>query len=115
MCARIQMTALKKWPRKRPNLVIRFPIFMMRVRRWQRRTDAACTPDFFLYNRERTLVYRGQFDGSRPGNSEPVTGVDLRRATDALLQDAPVLAEQRPSMGCNIKWKSGEEPDYFAA
>ena len=76
---------------------------------------AACTPDFFLYNRERTLVYRGQFDGSRPGNSEPVTGVDLRCATDVLLQDAPVLTEQRPSMGCNIKWKSGEEPDYFAA
>ena len=76
---------------------------------------AACTPDFFLYNRERTLVYRGQFDGSRPGNSEPVTGADLRCATDALLQDAPVLAEQRPSMGCNIKWKSGEEPDYFTA
>ena len=76
---------------------------------------AACTPDFFLYNRERTLAYRGQFDGSRPGSSEPVTGADLRRATDALLQDAPVLAEQWPSMGCNIKWKSGEEPDYFAA
>jgi peroxiredoxin len=75
---------------------------------------AACTPDFFLYNHERSLVYRGQFDGSRPGNSELVTGKDLRRATDALLQGAPVLAEQQPSMGCNIKWKSGEEPDYFA-
>ncbi len=60
-------------------------------------------------------MYRGQFDGSRPGNSEPVTGEDLRRAADALLQGEPILAEQQPSMGCNIKWKSGEEPDYFPA
>jgi peroxiredoxin len=76
---------------------------------------AACTPDFFLYNHERTLVYRGQFDGSRPANGKPVTGEDLRRATDALLEGAPMPAEQHPSMGCNIKWKSGEEPDYFAS
>jgi peroxiredoxin len=75
---------------------------------------ATCTPDFFLYNHERVLVYRGQYDGSRPGNGEPVTGRDLRRATDALLRGDPILAEQRPSVGCNIKWRSGEEPDYFS-
>ena len=69
---------------------------------------AACTPDFFLYNHNRLLVYRGQFDGSRPGNNIPVTGTDLRRAIDALLNDEPVNPDQRPSIGCNIKWKTTE-------
>ncbi len=76
---------------------------------------AACTPDFFLFDRERRLAYRGQMDGSRPGNGVPVTGEDLRRALDALLEGRPVPAEQRPSLGCNIKWKPGNEPAYFAA
>lgn len=75
---------------------------------------AACTPDFFLLNRERRLVYRGQLDSSRPGNTVPVTGQDLRLALDALLAGQPVSEEQRPSMGCNIKWKPGNAPGYFS-
>jgi peroxiredoxin len=76
---------------------------------------AACTPDFFLYGRDRRLVYRGQFDDSRPSNDRPVTGSDLRAAVDAVLASRPVSAEQRPSIGCNIKWKPGAAPEYFAA
>lgn len=68
---------------------------------------AACTPDLFLFDGGRRLVYRGQFDGSRPGNAEPVTGVDLRAAVDAVLAGREVPADQRPSTGCNIKWKLG--------
>lgn len=74
---------------------------------------AACTPDFFLYDANRQLVYRGQLDDSRPGNGKPVTGRDLRAAMDSVLGDKPVPADQRPSMGCNIKWKKGNEPPYF--
>jgi peroxiredoxin len=76
---------------------------------------AACTPDFFLYDRDRRLVYRGQFDDSRPSNGRPVTGSDLRAAVDAVLAGRPVSTEQKPSIGCNIKWKRGAAPDYFAA
>ncbi|MEM9568808.1 MAG: thioredoxin family protein, partial [Cyanobacteria bacterium P01_E01_bin.34] len=68
---------------------------------------AACTPDFFLFGRDRRLVYRGQLDDSRPGNGKPVTGADLRAAMDAVLVATPVSAEQLPSIGCNIKWKPG--------
>lgn len=68
--------------------------------------QAACTPDFFLFDADRKLVYRGQYDSSRPGNGVPVTGEDLRAAIDALLAGKPVPAEQRPSLGCNIKWKA---------
>jgi len=74
---------------------------------------AACTPDFFLFDEGRALVYRGQFDGSRPGNDVPVTGEDLRAATDAVLAGNPLPGDQRPSIGCNIKWKPGSEPEYF--
>jgi peroxiredoxin len=74
---------------------------------------AACTPDFFLFDGSQKLVYRGQFDDSRPRNDEPVTGADLRAAIEALLSGNPIPAEQKPSMGCNIKWKGGNEPDYF--
>ena len=74
---------------------------------------AACTPDFFLYDKERSLVYRGQYDSSRPKNSIPVTGEDLRDATENLIKGEKITAEQSPSMGCNIKWKNGAEPDYF--
>lgn len=69
---------------------------------------AACTPDFFLFGGGHKLEYRGQFDGSRPGNEQPIDGSDLRRALDAILQGEPVPAEQRPSVGCNIKWKTRE-------
>jgi peroxiredoxin len=71
---------------------------------------AACTPDFFLYNADRRLVYRGQFDGSRPGNDLPVDGRDLRAAIDATLAGESPSAEQLPSIGCNIKWKPGNAP-----
>jgi len=74
---------------------------------------AACTPDFFLFDKSRKLVYRGQLDDSRPGNGIPVTGKDLRMALDAVLTSKPVATEQKPSLGCNIKWKPGNEPDYF--
>ena len=78
---------------------------------------AACTPDFFLFDAVipgdgRRLVYRGQLDASRPGNGLPVTGADLRAAVDAVLMGQPVAEDQRPSLGCNIKWKPGNEPDY---
>lgn len=76
---------------------------------------AACTPDFFLFDGDRELVYRGRFDASRPGNDEPVTGEDLRAAVDALLEGRPVPEDQIPSAGCNIKWKPGNQPDYFGA
>jgi peroxiredoxin len=76
---------------------------------------AACTPDFFLFDGDRKLAYRGQLDASRPGNDVPVTGADLRAAIDALLAGHPVPTEQRPSLGCNIKWKPGNEPAYFAS
>ena len=74
---------------------------------------AACTPDLFLFDSKKRLVYRGQFDGSRPSNGVPVTGQDLRRAADAVLAGQPVPSEQRPSIGCNIKWKPGNAPSYF--
>ena len=74
---------------------------------------AACTPDFFLFDAARRLVYRGQMDGSRKSNDVPVTGVDLRKALDAVLSGRPVDDVQRPSLGCNIKWKPGNEPAYY--
>lgn len=74
---------------------------------------AACTPDIFLFDRQKKLVYRGQFDDSRPGNGLPVTGKDLRAACEAVLNGQPVPAQQKPSIGCNIKWKAGSAPEYF--
>jgi peroxiredoxin len=74
---------------------------------------AACTPDIYLFDSEQRLVYRGQFDSSRPGNNPSPTGKDLRAAIDAVLAGKPVSADQKPSIGCNIKWKPGNEPDYF--
>jgi len=73
---------------------------------------AACTPDLYVFDGKQRLVYRGQFDDSRPGNSLPVTGRDLRAALEAVLAGKPVPTEQQPSIGCNIKWKPGHEPDY---
>jgi len=74
---------------------------------------AACTPDFFLFDGARNLVYRGQLDDSRPGNGQPVTGEDLRSAIEALLNQQPIDPDQKPSIGCNIKWKPGNAPPYF--
>ncbi|MDZ8067411.1 MAG: thioredoxin family protein [Nostoc sp. DedQUE08] len=74
---------------------------------------AACTPDFFVFDEQRQLVYRGQLDDSRPSNGKPVTGADLRAAIEAVLAGKPVTSEQKPSVGCNIKWKPGNQPSYF--
>lgn len=74
---------------------------------------AACTPDFFLFDRDHCLVYRGQLDDSRPKNGLPLTGKDLRAALDAVLSGEPVAELQKPSIGCNIKWAAGHEPEYF--
>ncbi len=74
---------------------------------------AACTPDFFLFDASRRLAYRGQYDASRPSLDLPVTGEDLRAALDAVLTGAPPPSEQVPSVGCNIKWRAGEEPEWF--
>ena len=90
-----------------------FPYLFDETQEVAKAYGAACTPDFFLFDRERRLFYRGQMDGSRPGNGVPVTGGDLRAALDAVLQGRPAPEVQRPSLGCNIKWKPGNEPSYF--
>ncbi|MGD8698129.1 MAG: thioredoxin family protein [Gemmatimonadales bacterium] len=89
-----------------------FPFLYDETQAIAKRYRAACTPDFFLFDADRKLVYRGQLDDSRPGNGIPVTGVDLRGAIDAVLAGRPVAADQKPSLGCNIKWAPGNEPDY---
>jgi peroxiredoxin len=89
-----------------------FPYLYDESQQVARAYQAVCTPDFFLYDRARHLAYRGQFDGSRPGNKVPVTGSDLRAACDALLRGRPLSAEQTASVGCSIKWKAGQEPDW---
>lgn len=90
-----------------------FPYLYDQTQQVARAYRAACTPDFFLFDGRRKLLYRGQMDDSRPGNGIPVTGADLRVALDAVLKNKKPPAEQKPSMGCNIKWKKGNEPDYF--
>jgi peroxiredoxin len=90
-----------------------FPYLYDESQQVARAFRAACTPDLFLFDREGLLVYRGQFDGSRPGTAAPVTGADLRTAADAVLAGRAVADTQRPSAGCNIKWKPGNAPDYF--
>ena len=90
-----------------------FPYLVDETQETAKAFRAACTPDFFLFDGERKLVYRGQFDDSRPGNGIPVTGKDLRGAVDSLLAGDPIPEEQKSSIGCNIKWKKGNEPDYF--
>ena len=90
-----------------------FPLCYDESQQTAKAYTAACTPDFFLFDATRRLVYRGQLDASRPGNGIPVTGKDLRAALDAVLAGAPVNPTQQPSMGCNIKWKPGNEPPYY--
>lgn len=90
-----------------------FPYLMDESQSVAKAYRAACTPEFYLFDRDRKLYYRGRLDGSTPGSNVPTTGEDLRRALDALLAGKPALKEQLPSMGCNIKWKPGNEPDYF--
>ena len=91
-----------------------FPFLFDETQQVARAFKAACTPDFFVFGDDGALAYRGQVDPSRPGNSVPVTGADLRAALDAVLAGEPVPEPQIPSLGCNIKWRPGNEPDYFA-
>lgn len=95
------------------ELAVEFPICYDESQEIAKAYQAACTPDFFLYDESRRLVYRGQLDGSRPKNNIPVTGADLRAAMDALLTGRPIPDPQRPSLGCNIKWRPGNEPAYY--
>jgi peroxiredoxin len=90
-----------------------FPYLVDESQQTAKAYRAACTPDFYLFDADQKLVYRGQLDGSRPGNNLPVTGADLRAALDAVLAGRPVAKDQRPSIGCNIKWRAGNEPEYF--
>jgi len=92
----------------------RFPYLYDESQEVAKAYTAMCTPDFFLFGRDRTLVYRGRFDEARPNTIGKVTGTDLRLAIDAMLNDEPVSEEQFPSMGCSIKWKPGNEPGYFS-
>ena len=111
---------VKKYPQDSPprlkemaeELGLTFPYCYDESQQVAKAFTAACTPDFFLFDGQRKLVYRGQLDDSRPGNGKPVTGLDLRRALDAVLEGKPVPVVQKPSAGCNIKWKTGNEPDY---
>lgn len=89
-----------------------FPYLFDKDQSVAKKYTAACTPDFFLFDQDRELVYRGQLDDSRPGNNIPVTGEDLRVAINALLNDQSVSKDQKPSSGCNIKWKPGNQPQY---
>ena len=90
----------------------RFPYLLDASQDVAKAYRAACTPDFFLFDSNRTLVYRGQLDDSRPSNNAPVDGRDLRAALNATLSGEPISDQQKPSIGCNIKWKVGNEPDY---
>lgn len=117
----ISSNDVKNYPQDAPprlkemaeELALTFPYCYDESQQVAKALTAACTPDFFLFNEERKLVYRGQLDDSRPGNGKPVTGRDLRTALDAVLDGKPVPTVQRPSAGCNIKWKAGNEPDYW--
>jgi peroxiredoxin len=98
--------------REARNAGFTFPYLYDESQATARAYEAICTPDFFLFDRARRLVYRGRFDASRPGSGTPVTGADLRAAADAVLANVAVAAEQQPSMGCSIKWKPGNAPAY---
>ncbi|MFX0209613.1 MAG: thioredoxin family protein [Candidatus Hodarchaeota archaeon] len=93
----------------------KFPFLFDATQEVAKAYSAACTPDFFLFDQETKLYYRGQLDDSRPENGIPLTGKDLRYAMDALLEDASPPEDQRPSLGCNIKWTPGNEPHYFSS
>ncbi|MBW4607645.1 MAG: thioredoxin family protein [Hassallia sp. WJT32-NPBG1] len=95
------------------ELGFNFPLCYDETQETAKAYTAACTPDFFIFDAERKLVYRGQLDDSRPSNGKPVTGADLRAAIEGVLAGKPVVGEQKPSIGCNIKWKPGNEPNYF--
>ena len=110
-----------QYPADRPEKMLeeakrfgyRFPYLFDETQEVAKAYHAACTPDFFLFSWKDGLIYRGQFDASRPSNQIAVTGEDLRNASDKLLNGEKPLPKQTPSIGCNIKWKPGNEPDYF--
>lgn len=116
----ISSNDIKNYPDDAPDrlkamaaeLQFAFPFCIDESQETAKTFTAACTPDFFLFDQEQRLVYRGQLDESRPGNGKPVTGRDLRAALDAVLAGKAVSQEQRPSVGCNIKWKAGNAPSY---
>jgi len=95
------------------SLNFEFPYLFDETQEVAKSYTAACTPDFFLFDKDGKLVYRGQLDDSRPENGKPVTGEDLMKALDAVLSGGEVSEAQKPSTGCNVKWKSGNEPNYF--
>jgi peroxiredoxin len=119
----ISANDVKNYPDDAPELLkamaieldFQFPFCYDESQETTKAYTAACTPDFFLFDAQRQLVYRGQLDESRPSNGKPVTGTDLRAAIDAVLASQPVKGEQKPSIGCNIKWKAGNEPSYFGS
>lgn len=97
------------------TLGFNFPLCYDATQEVAKAYTAACTPDFFVFDRDRALVYRGQLDESRPSSDTPVTGKDLRTALETVLSDRTPDPDQKPSIGCNIKWKPGNEPPYFGA
>ena len=117
----ISSNDVEKYPDDAPDrlkamaktLGFQFPVCYDESQAIAKAYTAACTPDFFLFDGDFKLAYRGQLDDSRPGNDKPVTGKDLRAAIEALLADRAIEADQKPSIGCNIKWKPGNAPDYF--
>lgn len=117
----INANDVERYPADRPELMVKtaqqhrwgFPYLYDATQEVARAYAAACTPDFYLFDADLRLVYCGQYDASRPGNGKPVTGSDLQRAIEAMLAGQGPVAEQRPSSGCNIKWKPGNEPSYF--
>ncbi len=116
----INSNDFEKYPDDRPEQMVEdadrygytFPYLLDESQAVARAYKAACTPDFFLFDKNRELVYRGQMDSSRTGNNLPVTGEDLRAAVEAVLNGQPVPQDQKPSLGCNIKWKPENEPEY---
>jgi thiol-disulfide isomerase/thioredoxin len=102
----------EKMRQEKAEIGYTFPYLYDETQEVAKAYQAACTPDFFVFDGDRRLVYRGQLDDSRPGNPIPVTGKDLRAALDAVLAGTPVSEKQRASLGCNIKWKPGQEPRY---
>ncbi|MBE9211640.1 thioredoxin family protein [Plectonema cf. radiosum LEGE 06105] len=113
---------VKNYPDDAPDLLktmameldFKFPLCYDETQEIAKIYTAACTPDFFLFDNEIKLFYRGQLDDSRPSNGKPVTGKDLRAAINAVLTGKSLTSEQKPSIGCNIKWKPGNEPSYFS-
>lgn len=116
----INSNDVESFPDDRPEMMAKvakekrftFPYLYDETQNVAKAYMAACTPDFFLLDKDRKLVYRGQMDDSRPGNDIAVTGKDLKAAMDAVLEGKEVSSEQKPSMGCNIKWQEGNQPDY---